>query len=88
MSRGSTWSRCGSRTTGPGIPSEERARSFEAFHRRDVGAVKGGTGLGLAIARAVVDAHGGSIWIEDTPGGGTTVGFRLPIAGPSSGERP
>jgi two-component system sensor histidine kinase KdpD len=64
---------------GPGIPAEERARVFEEFYRRDVDGQKGGTGLGLAIARAVVQAHGGTIWIEDTPGGGATVGFRLPL---------
>jgi two-component system, OmpR family, sensor histidine kinase KdpD len=64
---------------GPGIPSEERARVFDEFYRKDVGERRGGTGLGLAIARAIVSAHGGSMWIEDTPGGGTTVGFRLPL---------
>ena len=64
---------------GPGIPSEERARVFDEFYRKDVGERRGWTGLGLAIARAIVSAHGGSMWIEDTPGGGTTVGFRLPL---------
>lgn len=62
---------------GPGIPSDARSRAFEAFERgEDSG---GGTGLGLAIAHAVVTAHGGSIWIEDAPGGGAAVVFRLPI---------
>ena len=65
---------------GPGIPSEDRSRVFDEFYRKDVGGRRGGTGLGLAIARAIVTAHGGSMWIEDTPGGGTTVGFRLPLA--------
>ena len=64
---------------GPGIPEAERTRVFEEFYRRDVGDRRGGTGLGLAIARAVIQAHGGSMWIEDTPGGGTTVGFRIPL---------
>ena len=67
---------------GPGIPREERERVFEEFYRRDVEGRKGGSGLGLAITRAVVLAHGGAVWIEDTPGGGTTVGLRLPVAGP------
>ncbi|MGZ8620290.1 MAG: ATP-binding protein, partial [Actinomycetota bacterium] len=35
-------------------------------------------GLGLAIARAIVFAHGGRIWIEGAPGGGTAVAFELP----------
>jgi two-component system sensor histidine kinase KdpD len=65
---------------GPGIPAEDRERVFEEFYRRDVDGRKGGSGLGLAIARAVVLAHGGTIGIEETPGGGTTVGLRLPAA--------
>jgi two-component system sensor histidine kinase KdpD len=70
---------------GPGIPAAERQHVFEEFYRKDVGGQRGGTGLGLAIAKAIVQAHAGSIWIEDTPGGGTTVGFRLPLArGPAA----
>jgi two-component system sensor histidine kinase KdpD len=65
---------------GPGIPLEERVQVFEEFYRRDVDGRKGGTGLGLAIARAVVLAHGGTMWVEETPGGGATIGFRLPLA--------
>jgi len=64
---------------GPGIDPAERARVFQEFYRRDVDGRRGGTGLGLAIAQAIVTAHGGTIWVEDTPGGGATVGFRLPI---------
>jgi two-component system, OmpR family, sensor histidine kinase KdpD len=64
---------------GPGISVEDRHRVFEEFYRRDVDGHRGGTGLGLTIAQAVILAHGGSMWIEDTPGGGTTVGFRLPL---------
>ena len=65
---------------GPGIPPEERARVFDEFYRKDVDGRRGGTGLGLAIARAVVVAHGGSIGIQETPGGGATVMLRLPLA--------
>jgi two-component system sensor histidine kinase KdpD len=65
---------------GPGIPPEERDRVFDEFYRKDVGERRSGTGLGLAIARAIVTAHGGSMKIEETPGGGTTVGFRIPLA--------
>jgi two-component system sensor histidine kinase KdpD len=64
---------------GPGIPADRRDRVFEEFYRRDVNSERAGTGLGLAIARAVVSAHGGAIWIEETPGGGATVGLRLPL---------
>jgi two-component system sensor histidine kinase KdpD len=64
---------------GPGIPEDERAVVFQEFYRKDVGEKRSGTGLGLAISQAIVTAHGGSMWIEQTPGGGTTVGFRLPL---------
>jgi two-component system, OmpR family, sensor histidine kinase KdpD len=64
---------------GPGIAPGDRAGVFGEFVRKDVGEVRGGTGLGLAIAHAVVAAHGGSMWIEDSPGGGATVGLRLPL---------
>ena len=70
---------------GPGIPPEERTKVFDEFYRKDVGERRGGTGLGLAIARAIVTAHGGSMRIEETPGGGTTVGFRLPLTATSDG---
>lgn len=64
---------------GPGIPEEERERVFDAFYRRDDSS-RTGSGLGLAIARAIVVAHGGRIWIEGTPVGGTAVVFELPMA--------
>jgi two-component system sensor histidine kinase KdpD len=64
---------------GSPIPPELRDRVFEPFVRADGSAA--GTGLGLAIARAIVVAHGGRIWIEDAPGGGTAVVFRLPVEG-------
>lgn len=64
---------------GPGIPAEDRERVFEAFYRRDAGDGRGGSGLGLAIARAVVLGHGGRIFIEGAPSGGTAVVFELPI---------
>lgn len=60
---------------GPGIPPEEQARVFDRFYR---GAR--GIGLGLAVARGLVEAHGGKIWAETTPGGGATVSFTLPLA--------
>ena len=60
---------------GPGIRREERERVFEPFVRGE-GSV--GTGLGLAIARAIVEAHGGTIRVADEPGGGTAVVIELP----------
>ena len=60
---------------GPGIPREEREHVFEPFVRGDGSS---GTGLGLAIARAIVEAHGGTIHVADEPGGGTAVVIELP----------
>ncbi len=65
---------------GPGIPPGERERAFEPFVRGEGADGRRGSGLGLAIARAIVLAHGGRIWIEGAPGGGTAVVFELPIA--------
>jgi signal transduction histidine kinase len=67
---------------GPGIPADQQERLFVRFQQLEAANTRrrGGSGLGLAIAHAMVVAHGGSTWIEDTPGGGATVGFRVPIA--------
>lgn len=66
---------------GPGIPIENRERVFEAFLQLDSPAeLQGkGLGLGLAICKGLIEAHGGKIWIADTPIG-TTISFTLPIA--------
>jgi two-component system, OmpR family, sensor histidine kinase KdpD len=63
---------------GPGIPPSDRERVFEAFARGSAGDERPGSGLGLAIARAIVIGHGGRIWIEGVPAGGTAVIFDLP----------
>lgn len=65
---------------GPGVPPAERERVFERFHRVDSarGRNSGGSGLGLAISREIVEAHGGRIWIGDSPLGGASAAFELP----------
>lgn len=66
---------------GPGIDPDDRERVFEPFTQLGVSGpdAAGGSGLGLAISRAIVLAHGGRIWIEGTPGGGTAVVLELPV---------
>jgi two-component system sensor histidine kinase KdpD len=71
------------RDRGPGVPADDRERVFEAFYRGASIPDSPGTGLGLAIANAIVTAHGGRIWTEDTPGGGATFAFEIPIEAPS-----
>jgi two-component system, OmpR family, sensor histidine kinase KdpD len=58
---------------GPGIPPDQRERVFQPFQRLGDQSNGAGTGLGLAVARGFVEAMGGEITIEDTPGGGLTV---------------
>ena len=71
------------RDDGPGIEPELAARLFDRFARGDAARSPGtGTGLGLSIAKAVVDAHGGTITADGTPGA-TTFTVTLPVAGPA-----
>jgi signal transduction histidine kinase len=65
--------------TGAGVPVDQRDRVFDPFFRGDAARQDTGAGLGLAISRAIVEAHGGSIWLEEAPVG-TRVRFRLPAA--------
>jgi two-component system, OmpR family, sensor histidine kinase KdpD len=58
---------------GPGIPAEAREKVFEPFQRLGDRPSGDGVGLGLAVARGFVEAMGGEIGIEDTPGGGLTM---------------
>lgn len=62
---------------GPGIPVEERERIFEPFHRLGDSS-SGGVGLGLAVAKGFVEAMGGELSVDDTPGGGITMVIGLP----------
>ena len=66
---------------GPGIPAGEREQIFQRFYRlnRDHRSHTAGSGLGLAICRGIVEAHGGQIWVEDRPGGGSAFRISLPL---------
>jgi two-component system, OmpR family, sensor histidine kinase KdpD len=67
---------------GPGIPREDRERIFHPFERLGEADGPAGVGLGLAVARGFVDAIGGDLDLEDTPGGGATWIVRLPLGVP------
>lgn len=71
------------RDQGRGIPADKLESVFQRFEQVDSSDArqKGGTGLGLAISRGIVEGHGGRIWAESPPGGGTTVAFTLPSTG-------
>jgi two-component system osmolarity sensor histidine kinase EnvZ len=60
---------------GPGIAAEKREDVFRPFQSDSIG----GTGLGLTIARDIVRAHGGDIWLEESPLGGLRARVRLPV---------
>ena len=63
------------RDTGPGFAPEVAPRATEAFFTTR----NTGVGLGLTIARDVVRAHGGDIWLEDSPLGGLRARIKLPV---------
>jgi signal transduction histidine kinase len=65
--------------TGSGIADDDRERIFDAFVQGGGGDARtnGSAGLGLAISRAIVEAHGGRIWLEPSTAG-TSVRFTLP----------
>jgi two-component system sensor histidine kinase MtrB len=65
---------------GPGVPSEDRRRIFERFARAGGQKAGTGSGLGLSIVARTVRNHGGDVWCEDRPGGGTSFVVRLPRA--------
>jgi two-component system sensor histidine kinase KdpD len=62
---------------GNGVPVEMREKVFERFYRADPNGTKPGMGLGLAIVRGLVESCGGSVWVEDAPGGGAA--FRVAL---------
>jgi two-component system sensor histidine kinase KdpD len=64
---------------GPGVPESDRARMFDAFQRLGDTPEGSGVGLGMAVARGLAEAVGATIEVEDTPGGGLTVVFSLPL---------
>jgi two-component system sensor histidine kinase/response regulator len=78
---------------GVGISAEDLPHIFEAFYTSQPGAAAGerGSGLGLAVSRRIIEAHGGGIAVQSTPGKGSTFVITLPVyrgadAGPAGGD--
>lgn len=65
--------------SGPGIPDEHKEKIFLKFHQLRQGKKLAGqgVGLGLAICKTIIDAHGGRLWVEDGPNGGSVFSFTL-----------
>jgi two-component system, NarL family, sensor histidine kinase BarA len=69
------------RDSGIGVPMEHHKRVFDPFFQVDNTSTReyGGTGLGLSIVKRLVDAHGGTVWVESEPGKGSTFSFTVPL---------
>ncbi|MCB1320441.1 MAG: ATP-binding protein, partial [Leptospiraceae bacterium] len=67
--------------SGPGIPSDLRTKIFERFFRvdKDRSRSQGGTGLGRSIVRQISRLHGGRVWVEANPAGGSVFRVSLPL---------
>jgi signal transduction histidine kinase len=80
--------------TGGGIALEDQPRVFSRLYRADAPLVAGlgDTGVGLSMVKALVEAHGGRVWVMSDPGQGSTFFVLLPLAGaankPSNGSAP
>ncbi|WP_416445232.1 sensor histidine kinase [Leucobacter sp. HNU] len=72
---------------GEGVPEQLRTKIFDRFWRADTSRNRetGGSGLGLSIVKSIVDAHGGSVSVHETEGGGATFRVDLPVA-PTTGS--
>ncbi|HEY0606094.1 MAG TPA: ATP-binding protein, partial [Herpetosiphonaceae bacterium] len=74
------------RDTGIGINQRDLARIFERFYQTapSITRVRNGLGIGLAITKSFVEAHGGRVQVDSTPGQGSTFHVYLPVAPPNS----
>jgi signal transduction histidine kinase len=66
---------------GPGVPAAEREAIFRRLYRGDASRSERGLGLGLSLVKAVVESHGGTVTVDDAPGGGARFTVRLPRSG-------
>jgi two-component system sensor histidine kinase BaeS len=75
--------------TGKGIDAADLPHVFDRFYRADKSRnrASGGSGIGLALVKQLVEAHGGLVWVENTPGAGATFAFALPLARATAPEQ-
>ena len=73
--------------TGIGIAPDDQTRIFEEFRQVGRERSREGTGLGLTLTKRFIELHGGRIWVESTPGKGSTFSFTLPIRRPAEVKR-
>ena len=66
--------------TGRGLAAEEIPHVFDPFWQARKDERRRGAGLGLPIAKGIVEAHGGRVWVESSPGKGATFFFTIPVA--------
>lgn len=76
------------RDSGGGVPTEDIPRVFARKYKAENPLIAGlgDTGVGMSIAKALVDAHGGQLWVETSPGTGSAFNFVLPLAQKTAGE--
>jgi signal transduction histidine kinase len=70
--------------TGPGVPADELPRIWDRLFRGDRSRTERGLGLGLSLVKAIVEAHGGTVAVDSTPGLGSTFTVSIPAAGARS----
>ena len=83
-----TWISVAVTDDGPGIDPAYQSKIFDKFVQVKTEKDVGGTGLGLAICKEIIKAHGGTIWVDSTPGHGSKFAFTLPVAAPAASVQP
>lgn len=81
VQRPDEWLRVEVIDNGPGVPASQRVHIFDSFAQiKEQPGLRRGSGLGLTFCRLAVEAHGGRIWVEENPAGGSIFAFTLPLA--------